>query len=106
MQRGKVLLRLIFCSCTGLKEMKIVECYFYQVGLESNEEAGSVKKQGIILTASFLTINTLICIYFLVKTAAEINLNHTHALSEIIFVILQAQISNFVLEEICQVGVY
>lgn len=43
LQRHRVLLRLISCSCTGLKEMKIVEHYFYQVGLEGSDEAGNVK---------------------------------------------------------------
>lgn len=57
--RGKALLRLIFCSCTGLEEMKIVERYFYQVGLEGNDEAGSMKKTRYHPTASFLIINIL-----------------------------------------------
>lgn len=96
-----------FCNSAGLKEMKIVEIYFYWVGLEGNNEAGSMKKKRCHLYSHFSNHKyTSICIYFLVKTAAEINLNHTHALSEFIFMILWVQISNLALEEIWQVSVY
>lgn len=57
LQRHKVLLRLISCSCTGLKEIKTVGHYFSQVGLGGSDEAGNVKKKSIILTISFLIIN-------------------------------------------------
>lgn len=45
LQRHKVLLRLISCSCAGLKEMKTVGHYFSQVGLGDSDEAGNVKKK-------------------------------------------------------------
>lgn len=107
LQRHKLLLRLISCSCTGLKEMKIVEHYFYQVGLEGSGEAGNVKKQSIIPTVCFLIINiSSHFMSFLVKAAAEMNLSHMHAPSEIRFMIPWVQRSNLGLEGICQVSVY
>lgn len=39
-----------------------------------------------------------VCVSFLAKSAGEINTNHMHALSEIIFDILWTQIDDVVLE--------
>lgn len=86
--------------------MKIVEHYFCQVGLEGSDEAGNVRKTNFILTVSFLIINISHFMSFLVKAAAEIKLSHTHAPSEIRFMMPWVQRSNLGLEEICQVSVY